>query len=147
MPQAPADAEGPLLRTALELCQDTEYPVRVAMCQQLPAVSKAISRELVGAGLLDETLELLRDEEAQVGAGAAAVQHLQMWLLSCMPVSLSRAAGCVQGRLPAVATTSTQYSAGQGSMSRLHVLWGASGVLSAAWYRHCQKSWCQHVLV
>lgn len=113
-PQAPADAEGPLLRTALELCQDTEYPVRIAMCQQLPAVSKAISRELVGAGLLDETLELLRDEEAQVGGGGWGAAGVQ---LSCMPVCLHgvwlmfRAPGCVLGSLPAGAATSLQYSA------------------------------------
>jgi hypothetical protein len=41
--------------------------VRSAVAGQLPAISRAISRELVGGVLLDEALELLKDEEAQVG--------------------------------------------------------------------------------
>ncbi len=41
--------------------------MRTAVAGQLPAIGRAISRELLGGALLDEALELLRDEEAQVG--------------------------------------------------------------------------------
>ena len=45
--------------------------MRTAVAGALPAIGRAISRELLGGALLDEALELLRDEEAQVGRWGA----------------------------------------------------------------------------
>lgn len=51
-------------------CQDTDYIVRVSMCQQLPEIGKGVGPETTVSVLLPEVFELTRDEEPTVRAAA-----------------------------------------------------------------------------
>ena len=64
---------------AMSLCQDTDYEVRIAMCNQLGLIAKGISHELLNQRLLTELLELLRDEvlEVRIAAFKAVVDLLE----------------------------------------------------------------------
>jgi serine/threonine-protein phosphatase 4 regulatory subunit 4 len=67
------DLKRSLLRLAAALCQDTEWQVRHAACQQLPALAAAAAAKLEEAaleGVLEELFGLLGDEEALVRAAA-----------------------------------------------------------------------------
>ena len=48
---------------AMELCQDTDYQVRVAMCDQIVAVARAVGPEVTLRAVAPELDELCRDEE------------------------------------------------------------------------------------
>ncbi|EFN58149.1 hypothetical protein CHLNCDRAFT_141930 [Chlorella variabilis] len=67
------DLKRTLLRLAGTLCQDTEWQVRHAACQQLPALATATADKLPAAeleGVLEDLFGLLEDEEALVRAAA-----------------------------------------------------------------------------
>ena len=55
-----------VLEKMIELCQDTEYVVRIETCRQLPVVVKAVGNELALRMIVPEILELARDEDAKV---------------------------------------------------------------------------------
>eukprot|EP00741_Cyanophora_paradoxa_P020196 tig00000219_g19495.t1 len=55
---------------AMTLCQDTDYEVRICMCQQLSAIARSVGLERTKGPLLNELMELLRDEEAEVKEAA-----------------------------------------------------------------------------
>eukprot|EP00742_Colponemidia_sp_Colp-10_P003222 GILJ01003431.1.p1 GENE.GILJ01003431.1~~GILJ01003431.1.p1 ORF type:complete len:832 (-),score=95.82 GILJ01003431.1:122-2617(-) len=59
-----------LLQRAVALCQDTDLDVRRVMCSQLPAICKAVVPDPVQDKIVDEILELTRDEEADVKLAA-----------------------------------------------------------------------------
>ena len=61
---------------AMGLCQDTEATVRAHMARQLAAIAAAVGASAVDDTLVDELLELLKDESADVrmcGGGSACV--------------------------------------------------------------------------
>lgn len=67
------DLKRTLLRLAATLCQDTEWQVRHAACQQLPVLAAAAAAKLEAAaldGVLDDLFGLMEDEEALVKAAA-----------------------------------------------------------------------------
>jgi hypothetical protein len=65
-----AEIERTFFNQAMALCQDTDFDVRICMCEQLPAIAKGVGPELARKVLLPELVELLRDEEATVRAQA-----------------------------------------------------------------------------
>ena len=72
------DLKRTLLRLAGTLCQDTEWQVRHAACQQLPALATATADKLPAAeleGVLEDLFGLLEDEEVGLGwlAGCAYI--------------------------------------------------------------------------
>lgn len=65
------------LRRAIALCQDTDYEVRTMMCRQLNNLVIAMTGANGCCMLLDEYLELLKDDEIQVRK-EALVNFLQL---------------------------------------------------------------------
>ncbi|KAJ3039534.1 Serine/threonine-protein phosphatase 4 regulatory subunit 4 [Rhizophlyctis rosea] len=61
-------------RKAMALCQDTDYEVRVSMCNQLNAIARGVGLPLTKNELLPEYMELLMDEEDIVRE--AAIENL-----------------------------------------------------------------------
>jgi serine/threonine-protein phosphatase 4 regulatory subunit 4 len=59
-----------ILTKAISLCQDTETSVRVAMCEQLGEVARAIGLERTKEKITAELFELLVDEEKLVSRAA-----------------------------------------------------------------------------
>jgi hypothetical protein len=57
----------------LSACQDTDYQVRIAAAQQLPALAAALGAPAAVGQLLPELAELLGDDEVQVGTCGACV--------------------------------------------------------------------------
>ena len=62
------EIERTFFKKALSMCQDVDYPIRMAMCQQLGALARSMGREVTSKVLLEELVELLSDEELQVEA-------------------------------------------------------------------------------
>lgn len=58
------------LRRAMTLCQDTDYIVRINMCDGLHCLAAAVGLELTVATILPEILELMKDEEPLVRVAA-----------------------------------------------------------------------------
>eukprot|EP01025_Chloroclados_australasicus_P053173 TRINITY_DN6234_c0_g1_i4.p1 TRINITY_DN6234_c0_g1~~TRINITY_DN6234_c0_g1_i4.p1 ORF type:complete len:806 (+),score=97.74 TRINITY_DN6234_c0_g1_i4:299-2716(+) len=54
------------LRKALQMCQDTDYQVRLSMCQWLCCIAKTLGSDLASTSVLPELLELSSDEASQV---------------------------------------------------------------------------------
>lgn len=75
------------LRRAMTLCQDTDYIVRINMCDGLHCLAAAVGLELTVATILPEILELMKDEEPLVRV--AAVNSLVAGTCTGLPVSLS----------------------------------------------------------
>uniref|UniRef100_A0A6U1I351 Serine/threonine-protein phosphatase 4 regulatory subunit 4 n=1 Tax=Tetraselmis chuii TaxID=63592 RepID=A0A6U1I351_9CHLO len=67
-----AQVEDRFFRRAMDLCQDTDYQVRVAMARQLAEVASVMGQEATENTILTEVFELLRDEEVQVRTAAMA---------------------------------------------------------------------------
>eukprot|EP00002_Diphylleia_rotans_P015493 TRINITY_DN3003_c0_g1_i1.p1 TRINITY_DN3003_c0_g1~~TRINITY_DN3003_c0_g1_i1.p1 ORF type:complete len:946 (-),score=166.47 TRINITY_DN3003_c0_g1_i1:425-3262(-) len=55
-----------LFKRVIMLCQDTDYKVRSAICNQLNKIAKCVGPELAQAELVEEIQELLGDEEVTV---------------------------------------------------------------------------------
>eukprot|EP00854_Cymbomonas_tetramitiformis_P006681 gene6681-7997_t len=55
---------------AMGLCQDTDYEVRICMCEQLNAICRAVGFELTKESIMPEIIELLNDEETAVRVAA-----------------------------------------------------------------------------
>eukprot|EP00192_Tetraselmis_astigmatica_P010133 CAMPEP_0117687278 /NCGR_PEP_ID=MMETSP0804-20121206/23033_1 /TAXON_ID=1074897 /ORGANISM="Tetraselmis astigmatica, Strain CCMP880" /LENGTH=928 /DNA_ID=CAMNT_0005499297 /DNA_START=369 /DNA_END=3157 /DNA_ORIENTATION=+ len=53
-------------KRAMEMCQDTDYPVRIAMAEQLTVLASVMGQEETQKTILPEVFELLNDEEPQV---------------------------------------------------------------------------------
>ncbi|GMH39898.1 hypothetical protein BSKO_07802 [Bryopsis sp. KO-2023] len=62
----PEDVERSFLKKVLALCQDTDYEVRICMCEQTATLGAAVGNDLTTKKLLPEVLELLKDEEVSV---------------------------------------------------------------------------------
>jgi serine/threonine-protein phosphatase 4 regulatory subunit 4 len=61
------DVEAKYVTKVVALCQDTDYQVRVAACQQLAGLARCLGEEgLRQRQLLEEITQLLEDEEVQV---------------------------------------------------------------------------------
>ncbi|KAH7280006.1 hypothetical protein KP509_37G047500 [Ceratopteris richardii] len=58
------------LDKAMGLCQDTDTEVRISMCNQLNAISRAVGIEITKKLVLPELYELLKDEEVAVHCAA-----------------------------------------------------------------------------
>ena len=58
------------LRRAMTLCQDTDYIVRINMCDGLHCLAAAVGLEVTVATILPEILELMKDEEPLVRVAA-----------------------------------------------------------------------------
>lgn len=85
------DLKRSLLRSSAALCQDTEWQVRHAACQHLPALAAAAAAKLEEAaleGVLEELFALLEDEEALV---RAATWRALAASLDLIPLRLRRA--------------------------------------------------------
>jgi len=65
-----AQLESRIFSRAVDMCQDTDYQVRIAMSRQLAALAGVMGREVTETTLLKEVFELLRDEEVQVRTAA-----------------------------------------------------------------------------
>lgn len=50
----------------MTLCQDTDYIVRINMCEGLPAIAAAVGEQTTLSTVLPEVLELVGDEEKTV---------------------------------------------------------------------------------
>mmetsp|Transcript_38549 Transcript_38549/g.46602 ORF Transcript_38549/g.46602 Transcript_38549/m.46602 type:complete len:770 (+) Transcript_38549:354-2663(+) len=55
---------------AMALCQDTDYEVRICMCEQLDPIARAVGAQLTKDSIMPEVFELLNDEEAGVRMAA-----------------------------------------------------------------------------
>lgn len=51
------------------MCQDLDFHIRTTMCEQLVGIGRAVGGELLSRRVLDEALELLKDESVQVNRG------------------------------------------------------------------------------
>lgn len=72
------DLQRDVLRLASLLCADTEWQVRHAACQQLPALAAAAAAKADGravAAVLEDVLGLLEDEEVRQGATGMGGWH------------------------------------------------------------------------
>ncbi|DBA65676.1 TPA: hypothetical protein ACH3X2_002731 [Trebouxia sp. C0005] len=58
------------LRRAMTLCQDTDYIVRINMCDGLHCLAAAVGLEVTVATILPEIFELMKDEEPLVRVAA-----------------------------------------------------------------------------
>lgn len=78
----PADLQHTLLRLGTSLCQDTEWQVRHAACQQLEALARAATAAGLDAaalaGIFEDMLTLADDEEVR-GAAERARRHCLLW--------------------------------------------------------------------
>ena len=54
------------LQRAVTLCQDTDYIVRINMCDALQTIAAAVGHELTVSTVLPEIFELIGDEEVLV---------------------------------------------------------------------------------
>lgn len=70
--QAAGEADTRFAAQLLAACQDTDYQVRVAAAQQLPALAAALGPAATVERLLPELRELLDDDEVQVRTGQLA---------------------------------------------------------------------------
>lgn len=64
------EIEKGFLRRAMTLCQDTDYIVRINMCDGLHRLAAAVGLEVTVSTILPEILELMKDEEALVRVSA-----------------------------------------------------------------------------
>lgn len=64
------EIERGFLRRAMTLCQDTDYIVRINMCDGLHRLAAAVGLEVTVSTILPEILELMKDEEALVRVSA-----------------------------------------------------------------------------
>eukprot|EP00002_Diphylleia_rotans_P016563 TRINITY_DN3225_c0_g1_i13.p1 TRINITY_DN3225_c0_g1~~TRINITY_DN3225_c0_g1_i13.p1 ORF type:complete len:630 (+),score=113.31 TRINITY_DN3225_c0_g1_i13:114-2003(+) len=62
--------EASFFKRSLMLCQDTDYEVRAAMCQQLEFIAKSVGPNVSQVDLVYELQELLKDEELSVKSAA-----------------------------------------------------------------------------
>lgn len=108
---------GDVFKRAMALCQDTDYAVRIAMCQQLVPFARCAGMEMTQKQVLPELYELLTDEEVQVsdaaagalgvGAGGLGQRRWEPWALvvsglrchcSKQPLPANRTAGSFVAR-------------------------------------------------
>mmetsp|Transcript_29490 Transcript_29490/g.56637 ORF Transcript_29490/g.56637 Transcript_29490/m.56637 type:complete len:789 (+) Transcript_29490:288-2654(+) len=66
----PTTFETRFISKAMALCQDTDYQVRICMCEQLDSISRATGLELTRKLVMPELMELLNDEETAVRVAA-----------------------------------------------------------------------------
>ena len=82
------EIEKGFLRRAMTLCQDTDYIVRINMCDGLHRLAAAVGLEVTVSTILPEILELMKDEEALVRVSATnslvAGAHSTLSKLACM---------------------------------------------------------------
>eukprot|EP00803_Ostreobium_quekettii_P000911 evm.model.scf_231.9 EVM.evm.TU.scf_231.9 scf_231:97841-105363(+) len=64
------DVQNSLFKKALSMCQDTDYQVRICMCQELNSLARVLDTELTTGRLLPELSELLGDDEVLVRVAA-----------------------------------------------------------------------------
>lgn len=64
------EIERGFLRRAMTLCQDTDYIVRINMCDGLHRLAAAVGLDVTVSTILPEILELMKDEEALVRVSA-----------------------------------------------------------------------------
>ena len=64
--QSREEVERSFFKKAISMCQDVHFQVRIAMCQQLLAIGRTVGGELLAKQILEELLELLKDEEGKV---------------------------------------------------------------------------------
>ncbi|KAJ4462641.1 putative serine/threonine-protein phosphatase 4 regulatory subunit 4 [Paratrimastix pyriformis] len=73
-PPTPTSAERAALQAIMErslaLCQDPEYEIRTAMCDELEPVARGVGVELASTRVLTELMRLLNDEVAAVRVSA-----------------------------------------------------------------------------
>ncbi|GAX79120.1 hypothetical protein CEUSTIGMA_g6560.t1 [Chlamydomonas eustigma] len=74
--------EEQFLSKALRMCQDVDFHVRMAMCEQLDSIGKCVGQQLTSSKVFDELLELLQDEELKVSMVAFKAMSMLLWQLS-----------------------------------------------------------------
>jgi serine/threonine-protein phosphatase 4 regulatory subunit 4 len=55
---------------ALAMCQDVDFHVRIAMCEQLQSIGESMGSDVISGVILNELLELLKDEDMKVPLNA-----------------------------------------------------------------------------
>ncbi|KAL3156729.1 hypothetical protein ABBQ38_001004 [Trebouxia sp. C0009 RCD-2024] len=75
------------LRRAMTLCQDTDYIVRINMCDGLHCLAAAVGLDVTVATILPEIFELMKDEEPLVRV--AAVNSL-VAVMGALPAEIRR---------------------------------------------------------
>ena len=95
------------LRRAMTLCQDTDYIVRINMCDGLHCLAAAVGLEVTVATILPEILELMKDEEPLVRVAAinSLVAGTRMMLQSTVMHAGVRSHACSQSCMHAVTIT------------------------------------------
>ena len=81
------DVEKGFFKQALVLCQDVDFHVRIAMCDQLPFLGRAVGPETVARQVTDEILELLKDEDVRVRVSGL---HTLVALWDLLPTEVRR---------------------------------------------------------
>ncbi len=64
--QTKDELERTFFKRAIKMCQDVDNLVRLSSCQQLAAIGRTAGREAVQRIMLDELVELLKDEDVKV---------------------------------------------------------------------------------
>jgi hypothetical protein len=50
----------------MAMCQDVDFHVGIAMCEQLQSIGKSVGSDMISGVILNELLELLKDEDMKV---------------------------------------------------------------------------------
>ena len=85
------------LQRAVTLCQDTDYIVRINMCDALQTIAAAVGHELTVSTVLPEIFELIGDEEVLVRVCA-----MRSLLKGGTWHPAAQEAGCIAAAQPAV---------------------------------------------
>ena len=92
--QSRDEIERTFLSQALLMCQDLDFHIRTTMCEQLVGIGRAVGGELLSRRVLDEALELLKDESVQVSRG---VVTRFLWDLRVVVLELCAGQVCASG--------------------------------------------------
>ncbi len=69
--QTKEEVERSFFKRAIKMCQDVDHQVRLSVAQQLAAIGRTAGKEAVQRTVLDELVELLKDEDVQVRGARA----------------------------------------------------------------------------
>ncbi|GAX81677.1 hypothetical protein CEUSTIGMA_g9105.t1 [Chlamydomonas eustigma] len=64
------EVEKTFFSKAMTMCQDVDFHVRIAMCEQLQSIGISMGSDVISGVILSELLELLKDEDMKVRAAA-----------------------------------------------------------------------------
>ncbi|GAX76223.1 hypothetical protein CEUSTIGMA_g3667.t1 [Chlamydomonas eustigma] len=64
------EIEKTFFKKAMTMCQDVDFHVRITMCEQLQRIGNSMGSDIISGVMLNELLELLKDEDMKVRAAA-----------------------------------------------------------------------------